>query len=584
MNKKVSVIVPVYNVEAYLPKCLDSLVNQTLEDIEILVINDGSPDQSQAVIDEYAKRYPDKIRAFMKENGGLSDARNFAIAHVTGEYIAFVDSDDYVDLDMYERMYAKAAGTDSDVVCCPMTYEYATKVQKCFFKEGYQFGKTAAEMPYVFMLANSFACNKLIRTSFWTSEGFAFPLKQYFEDSATMYGVLIKAKKIEGVNIPFYHYVKTREDAITKTFDHRIYDIFLSCDSILSQVQSQWDTSKELRENVVYICVRHIWARVKDLATSDNTELMKEYLTRAYAYMDEKLPNWKEIFNRLEQPDKKNKKAYFRKFLLQHKSAALFYYGIPKAKRNEFGKKYKMLTSIKSEISKKYRETKKWVRSNKTVENLASMNPDKLTIEEKKRLAIQSCGIELIESVQKILKESDICAFADFGTLLGLIREGKLLSHDLDVDIGVILKDPNDIYRVHIAMERNGFDLWRQYSNKDMVVEESYKRGDLKVDLNFYQIDEKTSKTWLFYTKPNYKYETKTQRHIVEMTYSPIKEMQTICIQGHDIVIPLNAEQLLVEKYGESWRTPDKGWIYWQSPAATPLDQIESFVLYAYAR
>ena len=87
MNQiKVSVIIPVYNVEQYLTKCLDSLVNQTLEEIEIIVVNDGSPDNSQIIIDDFAHRYPDKIRAYQKENGGLSDARNFGVANAIGEY------------------------------------------------------------------------------------------------------------------------------------------------------------------------------------------------------------------------------------------------------------------------------------------------------------------------------------------------------------------------------------------------------------------------------------------------------------------------------------------------------------------
>ena len=127
---KVSVIVPVYNVEHCLPQCLDSLVNQTLQEIEILVINDGSPDNSHSIIDDYVSRYPDKIRSFLKENGGLSDARNYGIAKARGEYLAFVDSDDYVDMDMCEKMYARAVETDADIVCSPISYEHASSIKK----------------------------------------------------------------------------------------------------------------------------------------------------------------------------------------------------------------------------------------------------------------------------------------------------------------------------------------------------------------------------------------------------------------------------------------------------------------------
>ena len=101
---KVSVIVPVYNVEKYLDKCLDSLGRQTLKDIEIIVVNDESPDNSQKIIDKYSKKYS-TIHGYKKKNGGVSDARNFGIKEAKGEYIAFVDGDDYVSIDMYEKMY-----------------------------------------------------------------------------------------------------------------------------------------------------------------------------------------------------------------------------------------------------------------------------------------------------------------------------------------------------------------------------------------------------------------------------------------------------------------------------------------------
>ena len=94
---KVSMIIPIYNVEKYLRRWLDSIVNQTLKDIECLLINDGSPDQSQKIIDEYVSKYPQLFKSYIKENGGLSDARNFGLNYVTGEYIAFVDSDDWIE-------------------------------------------------------------------------------------------------------------------------------------------------------------------------------------------------------------------------------------------------------------------------------------------------------------------------------------------------------------------------------------------------------------------------------------------------------------------------------------------------------
>ena len=94
---KVSIILPVYNVEQFLPRCLDSIVNQTLKEIECIVVNDGSPDQSQQIIDEYVKKYPHLFKPLIKENGGLSDARNYALSYVRGEYIGFVDSDDWIE-------------------------------------------------------------------------------------------------------------------------------------------------------------------------------------------------------------------------------------------------------------------------------------------------------------------------------------------------------------------------------------------------------------------------------------------------------------------------------------------------------
>ena len=114
----VSIIVPVYNMQSYLEACLDSLVNQTLQKIEIIIIDDGSKDNSAQIIKEYAERYPDIIRALHKENGGQATARNMGIRESKGEYIGFVDSDDVVDTNMYAEMYQLAKQKNCDLVEC----------------------------------------------------------------------------------------------------------------------------------------------------------------------------------------------------------------------------------------------------------------------------------------------------------------------------------------------------------------------------------------------------------------------------------------------------------------------------------
>ena len=110
--KKVSIIVPVYGVEKYIDKCLDSLVKQSLKEIEVIVVNDGTKDNSQKIIDKYVKKYPDKIKSFIKENGGQGSARNYGLEKASGEYIGYVDSDDFIEKDMYKKLYNKAKEKD----------------------------------------------------------------------------------------------------------------------------------------------------------------------------------------------------------------------------------------------------------------------------------------------------------------------------------------------------------------------------------------------------------------------------------------------------------------------------------------
>ena len=195
---KVSVIVPIYNVEKYLPKCLDSLVNQTLDDIEIILVNDGSLDNSGKIAKEYSEKYQDKIIYLEKENGGLSDARNYGIPYATGEYIAFLDSDDYIDIDAYKQMYEKAKKEDADFLECDFIWEYPNK--KVIDKRiDY---KNKQEMLAVVRVV---AWNKLIKRDLIIKNNIRFPKGLRYEDIEFTYKLLPYLNKISYIDKNFMY-------------------------------------------------------------------------------------------------------------------------------------------------------------------------------------------------------------------------------------------------------------------------------------------------------------------------------------------------------------------------------------------
>ena len=112
-------IIPVYNVEQYLPRCLDSIIGQTFSDLEIVCVNDGSPDNSDKILLEYAKKDP-RIKIITQENGGLSAARNTGLKNISGEYVSFIDSDDWIDSDYYEQLLKLVEENDADIAMAGM--------------------------------------------------------------------------------------------------------------------------------------------------------------------------------------------------------------------------------------------------------------------------------------------------------------------------------------------------------------------------------------------------------------------------------------------------------------------------------
>lgn len=221
---RISIVVPVYNVENYLTKCLDSLVNQTHQDIEILVVDDGSRDKSGEIIKGFAEKYPSKIKAFTKENGGLSDARNFGIDKATGDYIGFVDSDDYVMKTMFEEMFLLAEKYKAEITICNIQKvdEHGRVAQKLTQIPNMPEKIKLEDCFSVFSDISYFACNKLFKKELFNQKRFKKGV--HFEDIQLIPQLLLECETIAQTQNFHYQYLE-RTDSITKTHTEKGLDI-----------------------------------------------------------------------------------------------------------------------------------------------------------------------------------------------------------------------------------------------------------------------------------------------------------------------------------------------------------------------
>lgn len=228
---KVSVIVPVYNVEKYLKKCLNSLVRQTLREIEILVIDDGSTDRSPAIIAEFQNAFPLKIKSFKKENGGLSDARNYGLDRAIGEFIGFVDSDDEVSETMFEEMYDLATKHTAEMVICNLqkVNENGHVTQKLTQIPNMPERIELADHFSVFSDLSYFACNKIFKKELFNQKRFKKGI--HFEDIHLIPQLLLECTVIAQTQNYHYQYLE-RQDSISKSHTLKGLDMIRAVDEV----------------------------------------------------------------------------------------------------------------------------------------------------------------------------------------------------------------------------------------------------------------------------------------------------------------------------------------------------------------
>ncbi len=283
--KSVSVIVPFYNVESYIGRCLDTLVKQTLDDIEIILVNDGSKDRSKIVVDKYIKEYPEKIVYLEKENGGLSDARNFAIPYAKGEYIAFLDSDDYVNVEMYKDMYELAKRENSDMVECDFYWEYPDK-KKEDIGVIYNGKKEMIEKVRVV------AWNKLIKKEILEKSKVIFPKGYRYEDVEFTYKLVPYLDKVSFLKKPYVHYIQ-REGSISNNQNERNKEIFDVLEHVI-EFYKEKDLYEEYKDELEYIYIRYAFcSSLLRIVKIEDQNIQQNLLDLTWEKVNTTFPEWK---------------------------------------------------------------------------------------------------------------------------------------------------------------------------------------------------------------------------------------------------------------------------------------------------
>jgi len=290
----ISVIVPVYNIERYLPACLDSLLAQTHHDFEIVVVDDGSNDGSAAISQRYAALHPELIRPCAKPNGGLSDARNHGIDHARGAYLAFVDGDDLVAPTMLERLHACAQASGADLVVCGI--ENFTDGEQCgiYYPEPDMsaFGHSLAEEPRLLYRVDASACNKLYARQLFERSGIRFPLGMMFEDVPTTYRLLPFAERIEKVDEPLYRYRHARPESISGRYDLGYLDLIEGF-RLVNAAYRESGLFERNRGPLLRLQLTHLVAgRYPDLFAHADPSSRRAFIAAAFRHLDEWFPGW----------------------------------------------------------------------------------------------------------------------------------------------------------------------------------------------------------------------------------------------------------------------------------------------------
>lgn len=300
---KLSIIIPVYNVEKYIKHCLDSIKSQTMKDFEIIIVNDGATDNSEKIIKEYQKNNPDlEIKYFKKENGGLASARNYGVKHAEGDYISFIDPDDYLDSNTYEDLKVYM---DEEIDVIKFKLKLVNQNKEIIeLVNGPVFNKCSGEEGYkILCIADKFmdpACIYLYRKEYFVKNNFQYRLR-YHEDFGLTSLIIVNAKTFVSTNCYGYNYLQT-DNSLTRDNDYnknklRANDMLKHYDYMISNIE-KYNIKKETKEFVKRYYTNSIILKIQTLNNEDKKMYIKEIKKRKM-YKNIKVNNIKQLIKRI---------------------------------------------------------------------------------------------------------------------------------------------------------------------------------------------------------------------------------------------------------------------------------------------
>ena len=289
---KLSIVVAVYNLEKYLPRCLDALVNQTMQDIEILCVDDGSKDSAPKIIEEYAQMYPNKIKAFHKENGGEFTARNYGLERAIGEYVTFVDTDDWVEPNWAEKLYQTAKNNDADLAVCGFE-RIDLKTNQVVATNMTNFGNTVKNInpkdDYLLFI-NPAPWNKIYKRE--KIKELRFLPFRGFNDTMFLASCYTKMHKIAFIPDVLYHYYLRYDSQIHTVNEEDVNNLkkYLLEVKDLYIKHNQYEKMKFILDTFAFL---HLGTSVMYRVSYDTTVDMKKMLKETIQYLDEHFSNWR---------------------------------------------------------------------------------------------------------------------------------------------------------------------------------------------------------------------------------------------------------------------------------------------------